>query len=164
MLRQVLPAVSPCPNRTYASRRNPMISSVDLAFRAMSSSPFQRWEIAGFARGPWYQFREADQSHCGPQSCHGWSRWPPAGRSGLTVLTTDRPDWLTTAVEQRQAGSHPQSRRSCWPGRLTAAATVGALSAMPIVMEIPAPHQQHGQQHDPFIYALCIDVKPSPVR
>jgi hypothetical protein len=27
----------------------------------MSSSPFQRWEIAGFARSPWYQFREADQ-------------------------------------------------------------------------------------------------------
>ena len=38
-----------------------MISSVDLPFRAMSSSPFQRWEIAGFARRPWYHFGEADQ-------------------------------------------------------------------------------------------------------
>ena len=56
ILRQILPAVSPCPNRTSASRRNPMISSVDLPFRAMSSSRKWTLEIAGFETLPLVSF------------------------------------------------------------------------------------------------------------
>src|SRR6476620_1727013 len=60
--RQIFPAVSPCAIRTSASRKKPMISSVDFPFRAISTSPFETSEIAGFAPHTWYRFREADQS------------------------------------------------------------------------------------------------------
>jgi hypothetical protein len=43
-----------CPSRTSASRRNPMIFSVDLPFRAMSASPNWTLEKAGLAPLPWF--------------------------------------------------------------------------------------------------------------
>jgi hypothetical protein len=54
-----LPTVSPCPIRTSASRRAAMISSVVRPFRAMSTSPFERLEIARFETHPRSHFREA---------------------------------------------------------------------------------------------------------
>ena len=55
-----MPAVSPCAIRTSASRKKPMISSVDFPFRAISTSPAETSEIAGFAPHTWYRIREAD--------------------------------------------------------------------------------------------------------
>lgn len=44
--RQIFPTVSPCPRQTSAPRRPEMISSVDLPFRVMSTSPAESSEIA----------------------------------------------------------------------------------------------------------------------
>lgn len=44
------------------SRRAEMISSIDLPFRAMSTSPVESLEIARFATSPQYQFGEQAMS------------------------------------------------------------------------------------------------------
>ena len=44
------------------SRKKPMISSVDLPFRAISTSPHETSEIAGFAPHTWCRIRDAGHS------------------------------------------------------------------------------------------------------
>src|SRR5262245_5945921 len=79
-----------------------MISSVDFPFRAISTSPAQNLEIAGFAPHPWYRIREAGQSrhepseHLRPESRCG----PPSARTAAQAplgLSTHSPGQATYA-------------------------------------------------------------------
>ena len=50
------------PKRSRWASKKPMISSVDFPFRAISTSPLETSEIAGFAPHTWYRIREADHA------------------------------------------------------------------------------------------------------
>jgi len=62
-----------------------MISSVDFPFRAISTSPFETSEIAGFAPHTWYRFREADHPVCLPASSDA-ARYNKLERRGKAIL------------------------------------------------------------------------------